>query len=327
MTLLLRHSDVVRLLPLPDCIEAVEEAFRLAGIGRAGQPGILGMPATGGGFHLKAATLPLRRTYFAAKLNANFPENPRRFGAPTIQGLVLLADGVRGDPLAVMDSMAITALRTGAATAVAARYLARRDSSVATICGCGTQGKIQLRSLCAVLPLHKAYAWDADADCARSFARMLANELGLRIEPIEDLAAAIARSDVCVTCTPSRKPFLCNADVRPGTFVAAVGADSADKQELEPALLARSTLVVDVLEQCATIGELHHALQAGLMTPQDVHAELGEVVAGRKRGRATEEEIVVFDSTGAALQDVAAAALVYERAVAEGIGTSMSFAE
>ncbi|MFL5452514.1 MAG: ornithine cyclodeaminase family protein, partial [Myxococcales bacterium] len=123
---------------------------------------------------------------------------------------------------------------------------------------------------------------------------------------------AVARSDVCVTCTPSRKPLL--HELRPGIFVAAVGADSPDKQELDPALLASAKVVVDSLDQCAEIGELHHAIEAGSMRREDVHAEIGEIVAGRKRGRTDDEEITVFDSTGTALQDVAAAASVYAAA-------------
>jgi ornithine cyclodeaminase/alanine dehydrogenase-like protein (mu-crystallin family) len=130
---------------------------------------------------------------------------------------------------------------------------------------------------------------------------------------------------VCVTCTPARRAFLSRADVRAGTFVAAVGADSQGKQELEPALVASATLVVDLLEQCAEIGELQHALAAGLMKRTDVHAELADVVAGRRPGRTRADEITVFDSTGTALQDVAAAVVVYEKARATGRGLEVRF--
>ena len=136
------------------CIEAVEHAFRLHGESRAEPPGILAMHATEGSFHIKAGILDLGRRYFAAKTNANFPGNPARFRLPTIQGVVLLADADQGSPLALMDSAEITALRTGAATAVAAKHLARADASVATVCGCGLQGRAQLRALAAVRPPH-----------------------------------------------------------------------------------------------------------------------------------------------------------------------------
>ena len=152
---------------------------------------------------------------------------------------------------------------------------------MATIVGCGVQGEIQLAAIAAVLPLERVWLVDADAARARALAARLQPAQSFRIEARDDLGAAVTASDVCVTCTPSRKAIVARADVRAGTFVAAVGADSQGKQELEPALLAGATLVVDVLEQCAEIGELQHALAAGLMTRGDVHAELADVVAGR----------------------------------------------
>ena len=145
--------------------------------------------------------------------------------------------------------------------------------------------------------------------------------MGLSVEHTKDLRAAVQASDVCVTCTTSRRAFLEARDVAPGTFIAAVGADNPEKQELEPSLLASATLVVDVLHQCAEIGELHHALAAGVLTRQRVHAELADVVAGRRPGRTREDEITIFDSSGTALQDVAAAVAVYEKAGAAGRGT------
>ncbi len=325
-TLLLTRSDVSRLLPLDDCITAVEQAFRLHGERKAPPPAVLGVHAEGGGFHIKAGLLHLDRTYFAAKLNANFPQNPQQRGLPTIQGVVLLSDAASGSPLAVMDSIEITILRTGAATAVAAKYLARTDSKTATICGCGNQGRVQLRSLARVLPLRQALAWDTGRERAQQFATEMTSELGLAVSATQDLADAVRQSDVCVTCTPSRKWFLAREYVAPGTFVAAVGADNEDKQELEPRLLVGNKVVADVLEQCATIGDLHHALAAGLLARGAVHAELGEVVAGTKPGRTSSDEVTIFDSTGMALQDVAAAVVVYQRALAEGAGKTITFA-
>lgn len=324
-TLLLTRSDVASLLDLDSCIGAIEEAFRLHAEGRSLPPGVLGVEAQDGGFHIKAAGLRGERGYFAAKVNGNFFCNAARFGMPNIQGIVVLCDAENGYPLAVMDSIEITIQRTGAATAVAARHLARPDSRVAAVCGCGNQGRVQLRALRRVLPLERVYAWDLDGAAARRFAAEAAAELGLEAAAVDDPGTAAGASDVCVTCTPSREAFLRREHVRPGTFVAAVGADNPHKQELEPALLAASKIVADVLEQCATIGDLHHALEAGVVSRADVHAELGDVVAGRRPGRASAEEIVVFDSTGTALQDVAAAAVVYEKAVKAGRGLALDF--
>jgi len=323
MTLILTRRHVQSLLGFDECIAAVEAAFRLHAEGRSLPPGVLGVRSREGAFHIKAAGLELSRLYFASKTNANFSDNPRRHGLPAIQGVIVLCDGDDGRPLAVMDSIEVIR-RTAAATAVAARRLARPDAKVVTICGCGNQGRAQLRALTRVLPLQRAYAFDADEATARAYARDLSAELNLDVRPVTDHVEAARASDVCVTCTPSRQPFLFRDHVKAGTFVAAVGADSPDKQELETALVAASVLVVDVLDQCASIGELHHALDAGVVTRQSVHAELADVLTGRKPGRRSAEEITIFDSTGTALEDVAAAAVVYEKAVAAGAGLTVA---
>jgi alanine dehydrogenase len=324
---ILSRREVLELLSLRECIVAVEDAFRLHADGRAFGPGVLGVPTIGGGFHIKAAGLAGPRRYFAVKTNANFPGNPQRFGQPTIRGTVMLADAETGEPLAMMDSGSVTALRTGAATAVAAKFLVRPDSRSATVVGCGAQGGIQLAALAAVLRLEHAWVLDADPTRARDLAARAQADLGIRVAAVTDLRAALRGSDVCVTCTPSRQAFVFRDDVAPGTFIAAVGADNRGKQELEPALVASSTLVVDVLEQCAEIGELQHALAAGLMTRAGVHAELADVVTGRRPGRTRDDEVTVFDSSGTALQDVAAAIVVYEKALASGGGAEVKLDE
>ena len=313
------QRDVAELLDVDACIDAVEDAFRLHARGRSIAPGVLGVHVDGGGFHVKTAGL-LRGDcpYFAAKVNANFPGNPARFGLPTIQGVAVLFDAADGRPLAIIDSGELTSRRTAAATAVAARHLARPDSQVLTVVGCGGQARDQLRAVARVLPLRRVLAVDLDAARAEEYAAAMRAELGVDVRPMPDLAAAVGQSDVCVTCTTSRRAILGREHVRAGTFVAAVGADNPQKQEIEPALLATSTVVVDVLEQCATIGDLYHALAAGVMTRADVHAELADVVVGARPGRTSQDEIIVFDSTGTALQDVAAAVVVYERAVKRG---------
>jgi alanine dehydrogenase len=319
-TLVLTRRDVQALLGWDECIAAVEGAFRLHAEGRSLPPGVLGVRAPNGGFHTKAAGLQLGRLYFAVKTNANFPDNPRLHGLPTIQGVVVLCDAVDGRLLALMDSIEVTIRRTAAATALAARHLARPDSRSVTVCGCGSQGRAHLRALAGGLRLERAWVFDTDTAAADACAAEMSAELGIEVTRVASPAQALAESDVCVTCTPSRKPFLLREHVRPGTFVAAVGADAADKQELDPQLMAAGVVVADVLEQCAAIGDLHHALEAGVLTPQAVHGELAEVVTGRKPGRRSADEITIFDSTGTALQDVAAAAVVYEKALATEVG-------
>jgi alanine dehydrogenase len=323
-TLLLTAQDVASLLDFEECMKTVEEAFRLYAEGRAAKPGLLHVDSMDGEFHIKAGALELRKRYFALKVNGGFFRNVEHYGMPNIQGLIVLCDGENGYPLAVMDSKEITRKRTGAATAVAAKYLARAESKTVTICGCGAQGRIQLRALTCVLPIEKVFAVSRDQMKALEFARQMSQQLGLHVETTQDLQSALQSSDVCVTCTPSRKPIVFARDIRKGTFLAAVGADSPEKQELEPELVQRSKVVVDLLEQCAHVGELHHALEKGMQI-DGVHAELGEIILGRKPGRVSKEEIIIFDSTGTALQDVASAAAVFEKALASGKGRPFNF--
>lgn len=312
--LFLSRNDVERLLKPNACAAAVEAAFRQHASGQAVER-IVGLHARDGSFHVKAGLLMgERRPYFAAKVNANFPHNGERFGLPTIQGLVILHDGVNGAPLAILDSIAITALRTGAATAIAAKYLARQNSESALICGCGAQAAAQARALLGVRKIRRLYVFDIVPACADKFVADYSDELGIPVIPVADLPLAVSECDVLITCTTSRKFFITREMVRPGTFIAAVGADNEDKQELDPSLLATSTTVTDITEQACTIGESHHAIAGNHMSRAAIHAELGEIVTGKKQGRREEDQIIVFDSTGTGLEDVAAALAAYRLA-------------
>jgi alanine dehydrogenase len=325
-TRLIKRSDVKLLLTMEECITGVENAFRLLASGRAQAPGILGVPANDGGFHIKAGILNLGREFFVAKANANFPQNLIKNGLPTIQGVLIVSDAENGRLLALMDSMEITIIRTGAATAVAAKYFSNPDARTVTICGCGNQGAISLKALKAVRKIEKVFAYDIDEAISRKFAKALSLEYDIAIEPVSDLKHALRYSEICITCTSSTHYFIGRDDIKPGTFVAAVGSDNEEKQEIDPRLLADNKVIVDSLEQASTIGELHHAIDKRLMKPEDVYSTIGEVIAGIKPGRLSDDEIIIFDSTGIALQDVAAAAIVYDKAIERGIGTQFDFA-
>jgi ornithine cyclodeaminase/alanine dehydrogenase len=325
-TLLLVRSDVQELLSPTECIDAVEMVFRRQGEGKISQSGILGVKTQSGGLHVKTACLTGEKDYIAVKLNTNFPQNYARFGLPTIPGVIVLYDADNGRVLAVLDSMEITIKRTAAATAVAAKYLARKNSSVAAICGCGEQGHAHLRAFSLMFPLKKVYAFDIDPNTSLHFASQLSREFQANIEPVRSLPGAIQRSDVVVTCTPATEFYVHKEDVAPGTFIAAVGADDSHKQEMDPALLSSAKVVADSLEQVCSIGDTHHAIADGLMRKEDVYAELSEVVAGKKAGRSNETDIIVFDSTGVAIEDAAAAIVVYEKALIAGIGDYFEFA-
>ena len=299
--LILGAEDVDRLLDAATCVAAVEAAFRTRG-----PTAVLGVHVPGGGFHVKAAASPDFQ-YFVAKINANFPGNPDRHGLPTIQGTVTLFDGHTGVPLAIMDTVRITALRTAAASAVAAKYLARPGASRLAVIGCGVQAGPHVDAIRAVRAISHVRLFDTNQARAHALAEVVGAEV------CDSVVSATRGSDIVVTCTPSRGPILGRGDVSPGTFIAAVGTDNEHKQEIAPTLMAEAKVVVDLLEQCVAMGDLRGAIAAGAMRPGDVHAELADVISGSRPGRSTEDEIIVFDSTGVAFEDVAAAAAVYER--------------
>lgn len=323
--LFLSRRDIRTLMELNDYLGAVAHAFRAAKEGYALSPPPMHVPAKDGGFHAKGALLHGERSYVALKLNGNFPDNPAKNRLPTIQGAILLCNADNGAVLAIMDSIEITLRRTAAASALAARHLARTGASTLAILGCGGQARAQCEALAAVLTLKRARVWDLDRARAEQFARQTADVLGFPFAPASSARDASLDADVIVTCTTSRAPILLHKDVSPGAFIAAVGADSPAKSEIEPQLMARGAVIVDHLEQCAHMGDLRHAIAAGAMSADDVRCELGDVVTGAGVGRNNESEIVIFDSTGVALQDVASAAIVYERACARGSGLALSF--
>lgn len=301
-----------------DYIRAVESAFRALAAGEVVSLPVGHVPAQGGAFHIKAATTQGSRCLAAIKINGNFPDNPRERGLPTIQGCIVLTDGTNGRLLALLDSIEITAQRTAAASAVAARYLARRDAATLAFVGCGTQARYHLDALLALseFPLRALRCFDVDAahaDCLRTRGMLLGLDAILANSPAE----ACRNADIVVTSTPAREPILGAGDVAPGTFVAAVGADNPSKCEIAPELMASARVVPDLCAQAATMGDLRTALATGAMRLTDVHAELAQIVTAARPGRTVGEDIFVFDSTGTAIEDLAAAVMVYEHACAD----------
>lgn len=309
--LIITRRDVRRSMKPSDYLEAVEQAFRAAAAGKAFSPHPMHIPVPRGGFHAKGASISLNNDYVAVKINGNFPANPAEHGLPTIQGAIVLADGINGALLAILDSIEVTLRRTAAASALAAKLLARPDSTTLLICGCGEQGRAHVEAIREVLPIEHCLLWDLDHDRAGQ----LAVEMDCNVAM--DLESAARSADVIAACTPAREPYLYPGIINPGTFIAAVGADNPDKSEISPRLMAAATVVTDITAQCSTMGDLHHAIEAGDMTEADVHAELAEVLVGAGMGRTSPEEIIIFDSTGIGLQDVAAAAAIYKRCIGD----------
>ena len=319
---LLGAKEVSRVLPMRECVEALALAFAESAHAPV-RSFVGGVAAAEGKFHIKAALREGERALFVAKTNANFPGNPAR-GLPTIQGVLALFDAENGRLLALMDSGSITAIRTAAATAVAAKFLAPADARSLAIVGCGTQALQHVRAIREVRGITEVRALDLDRAAAEKLARVVKDECGIDAEAFDDLRAATGDADIVVTLTSSRRAFLRRDDVRAGAFVAGVGADSPDKSELDPALLAGARIIVDDLDQCAEMGDLHHAIAAGRLAKSDVAGTLAGVAADPARYPAVADRVTVFDSTGIPMEDVVAARLAFDRAEKSNIGSAVS---
>ena len=305
---LLTSSEIFGRVTLRDAIDAVERAFVALGSGHIGAPVSVGVTVPDGTFHVKAcaAVSPACAQVFVAKVNSNFPGNRSCDGLSTIQGVIAVFDASNGRLLQMMDSPSITNLRTAATTAVAIRHLAQKGSQVATVVGCGALGRFHVEAL-VECGLRRLNLFDIDGSRAAAIAAWARDSFGIECLAVKDLRVATLASEVVVTCTTSRVPFLAAGDVRPGTFIAAVGADNERKSEIAASLLGEARIVTDLTEQCRKTGDLKHAMPNETF----VCGEMTDVVAGRV-ARTASDEIVVFDSCGLAVEDLAVCALLLE---------------
>jgi len=324
--LVLREAEIRSLLDPRATLAAIEAAFAASSTGRAELPAViqLDVPERQGEIHVKAGHLH-GGAHFAVKIAAGFPGNTT-LGLPPAGGLVLAFDARTGAPAAILlDNGYITDLRTGLAGAVAAKHLARPDACVAAILGSGAQARHQARALALVRELKAIRVWGRHPDRARACAEELAADPAFagrcRVFAVAAIDEAVRGADIVVTTTASRAPLLRAAWLTPGMHVTAVGSDQADKQEVEAAAIAAADLLVaDSRPQCLRLGEIHHAVAAGLIGADDIDAEIGEIVAGLRPGRRDAAAITLCDLTGVGVQDVAAANVVLERALASGAG-------
>lgn len=314
-TLILTQSEVRTALTMESAVRAVEEAFAAHGRGETRMPAkvYLDLPEHAGDFRAMPA---YAGSAVGVKWVNSHPQNPRRFGRPTVQGVYILSDPATAAPLAVMDATFLTAARTGAAAGVATKYLARPDARSVGFIGCGVQAHTALEALRGVLGRElEILAHDLDGEVAARFAA----EVGGRAVGAE----AAAGCDIVCTSTPSRTPVVERRWIRPGCHLNALGADGPGKQELDSRILADAKIVIDELHQAQGGGEINVPLARGELRVEDLYGTLGEIVAGHKPGRQDPEEITVFDSTGLAIQDVAVARVVFEQAQARGLGRSV----
>ena len=317
-TLFLSRRDVRGLLNMADVIEAVEQAFRHRALGNARMPAKAYLVLDQGDFRAMPAALPGSVGMKWANVH---PQNPP-LGLPTVMAILIYNDPATGYPLAVMDATDITAYRTGAAAAIASRYLARKDSHTLGIIGAGRQAYTQLVAHAELFDLSLIRVFDR-LDAAVE--ELISSFPGypLKACSLEETVA----SDIVCTLTPAQEPFVRREWVTLGTHINAIGADAAGKEELEPSILKEAIIVVDDLAQASAAGEINVPIKKGLIAIEQVYATLDEIIAGKKQGRIDEKVVTVFDSTGLAIEDIAVANLVYKKAQQIGGYLTLDFVE
>src|SRR6185437_61420 len=327
--LILRENEIRALLDPAACIQAMERAFAAYATGKAQLPPVINLevPEHGGEVHIKTGHLS-GGPYYAVKIASGFYGNAA-LGRPSSDGMVLVFESATGAPAAfLLDNGFITDLRTAAAGALAAKYLAGKQIQTVAVIGAGAQARYQMKLLSLVRPFRQARVWGRNREKAEACAEDL-RRAGISGQPVFSVAPsverAVRRADLVITVTASREALVRAEWLAPGETVIAVGSDGPDKQELDVGVLARADrIVADSLPQCLRLGEIHHAVEQGAITKEKVSAELGEIAAGLKPGRTSEEELIVCDLTGVGVQDVAAASLVMERALAAGAGEKLA---
>ncbi len=318
-TLILSRKDVVALVDIKSVIHAVESAFWEYGKGRAKMPPkiYLDLKEFGGDFRAMPAYVGKFKLATLKWVNAH-PSNPC-LGFPAVMAVLIVSDPKTGYPLAIMDGTLATSLRTGAGGAVAAKYLARKNSRAVGLVGCGVQARTQLAALREIFKIEEVRVWGHETALVKKFIRDM-RKSGEVMTAAAGIQKCVAAADIIVTTTPSRKPIVQSPWIADGAHINAIGADAPGKEELDPKILKRSKIIVDDFEQASHSGEINVPFGKGILNKKDIHATLGEIIAGKKKGRASAREITVFDSTGLAIQDVAIAGLIYRAALKKKIG-------
>ncbi len=318
-TLVLERKTIERLVDIKGAVRAVEKAFKEYGRGRVLMPAkiYLHLYKYNGDFRAMPAYIESLNKCNLKWVNVH-PGN-KRFNLPAVMAINILSDPRNGFPLCIMDGTYSTSLRTGAAGAVAAKYLARPDSKTVGIIGCGVQARAQLQAINEIFRIKEVKVWDRKGAAMKKFIKDM-KKLNLKLTATKTIKDCVSSSDIVITTTPSRKPLLKSQWLKKGTHINAIGADAKGKQELDLVILKKAKVVVDAWEQASHSGEINVGVSKGVLTKKNIYADIGQIVAGKKRGRTNSEEITVFDSTGLAIQDVAICDLIYKAALKKRAG-------
>lgn len=326
-TLLLNQEEVGRLINLDQILEAVEEGYKSFNSGLVVQPDFMAvtLPHTHEGIDFKGG-LDMGGGYITIKASSGgYDQNPK-LGLPIGMNTVLLFDAKTSFLNCIMDGSWITGCRTGAAGAISVKYLARADAKTLCMIGAGRQARRQLLAIMRVRDIDKVLVWDANDQFLDLYIQEMANETGLVIQKCSTAEMAIRQADIIVTTTRGRRgPVVKKEWVKAGSHIVAIGADMPDKQELEAAVFDGAKIVNDSIALCAKNGETHNAIKEGIIQQNDIYAEIGEIILGKKPGRENAEEITIFDTVGMAIQDNVTAAMLYNSALENKLGTTYSF--
>ena len=321
----MNKEDVSRLLNYGEVLEIVERAFKEKALGRVQMPPkqYLFFNEYNGDLRVMPAYMPSLKIAGVKIVNSH-PGNPK-LGLPTVMAIIELVSPETGAPQAIIDGTLITAARTGAASGVATKYLAREDSEVLSIVGAGAQSYTQYKSIRLVRDIRLVRVYDINLSSAERLKNLITrDEDEVKVKICSTVRECVEGCDILVTATPSRSPIVRLEWVSPGTHVNAIGADAPGKQELDPRILLKSKVVVDDYDQTSHSGEINVPLKQGIYKREMIYGELGEIVAGVKPGRTSDHEITVFDSTGLAILDIATGVLIFKKALDAGVGVKIS---
>ena len=322
--LFLSGKDVSDLMSFELAYKADEEAYKAYSSGKAIQPNIINFPVEDnkGEFNIKTAYSGVSNT-MGVKIIGGSTDNAAK-GLPSIMGVITLFDGKTGAPVSILDGSGVTYYRTAAAGAYAAKLLAKPDSQTMAVIGTGTLARMFVEAMVCFFDIKTINITGICLNDAEKMAADMSAKLpNVSFNAYESAKDSVVDADIICTATISREAIIKDGWVKKGAHINAFGADAEGKQELDEKLVASSKLVVDVLSECVKLGETQNAVKAGLITADDVYAEIGEIALGNKPGRTDPDEITIFDSTGMGLQDICTVAQIYNKAKETGVGTKV----
>lgn len=326
-TLLLKKEEVSRLIGIKEVIGTVEEAYKAFNSNQVVQPGYVGihLPPPRGEIDFKLGYCTSNEMISMKASSGGFIDNPTAYGVPSGMGTILLFDARTCALACVMDGSLITGLRTGAAGAVSVKVLARKNARQIASIGTGNQARMQIRAINEVMRIEGIHAWDSSPDALRKYKADIESEFGIPVVMAGSKKEAVEQADILITTTRGKGSLVEAGWVRPGTHIVAIGTDQRGKQELDPEIFRNAKIVNDSIEQCIEKGETWHPLNRKIITREDIHGEIGEILLDKKPGREDDEEVTIFDSTGMAIQDNTTSARIYRNALERGLGTFFEF--